>query len=52
MSKFVTFKALLKFIIAQKKFWLIPMLIVLVILSALVLFTENSVLAPFIYSLF
>lgn len=52
MSRLSTFSELLKYIVAQKKFWLIPIIIVVVILGALVLFTENSVLAPFIYSLF
>lgn len=52
MSKFVTFKSLIRFLITQKKYWLIPIIIVLVILGTLVVFTENSVLAPFIYSLF
>ncbi|WP_296381244.1 DUF5989 family protein [Winogradskyella sp.] len=36
----------------QKKYWLIPIIIVLVLLGILVVFTENSVLAPFVYSLF
>ncbi|WP_296357254.1 DUF5989 family protein [Winogradskyella sp.] len=52
MSKLKTFKALIKFIISQKKFWLLPIVVVLVILTSLILFSENSVIGPFIYSLF
>ncbi len=52
MSKFATFKSFIRFLMTQKKYWLIPIIIVLVIFGALVLFTENSVLAPFVYSLF
>nr|WP_244543022.1 DUF5989 family protein [uncultured Aquimarina sp.] len=36
----------------QKKYWLIPIIIVLVLLGALLVFTENSVVSPFVYSLF
>ncbi|WP_299887555.1 DUF5989 family protein [uncultured Lacinutrix sp.] len=52
MSKYQTIKQLGVFLIEQKKFWLIPIIIVLVLLTALVLFTENSVIAPFVYTLF
>jgi len=51
-SKFKTFISLLGFLNKRKKQWLIPIIIVLVILAAIVVFGENSVVAPFIYSLF
>ena len=41
-----------EFLKFRKKFWLMPILIVLVLLSALIVFTETSVIAPFIYALF
>ena len=36
----------------RKKWWLGPILTVLVILGLLVVFTQGSVVAPFIYTLF
>lgn len=36
----------------RKKYWLWPVFIILLLLGALVVFTEGSALAPFIYSLF
>lgn len=41
-----------EFLKFRKKFWLMPILIVLVLLSAIIVFTETSVIAPFIYALF
>ncbi|MHB8880873.1 MAG: DUF5989 family protein [Thermodesulfovibrionales bacterium] len=40
------------FIMTSKKFWLLPVIIVLLALSALIVLTESSALAPFIYALF
>jgi len=40
------------FMRARKKFWLLPIIIVLVLLGALIVFTESSAVAPFIYALF
>lgn len=36
----------------RKKFWLAPVIIVLLLFSALVLVAELSVVSPFIYTLF
>ena len=36
----------------RKKFWLLPIIICLVLLSSLVVFTSGSAVAPFIYTLF
>ena len=40
------------FIKVRKKFWLFPIIIILVLLGALIVFTESSAVAPFIYALF
>jgi hypothetical protein len=40
------------FMKVRKKFWLMPIIIVLVLLGALIVFTESSAVAPFIYALF
>ncbi|MFH2050695.1 MAG: DUF5989 family protein [bacterium] len=46
------FSELIYFLKTSKKWWLGPIMIFLVLLSVLVIFTESSALAPFIYSLF
>jgi len=40
------------FMKVRKKWWLAPILIILGMLSLLIVFTEGSALAPFIYALF
>ena len=36
----------------RKKFWLLPIIIVLVLFGGLVALTQGSAIAPFIYTLF
>lgn len=36
----------------RKKFWLVPIIAVLLLLGALIVFTQGSAVAPFIYTLF
>ena len=36
----------------RKKYWLLPILIILLLLSALIVMTQGSAVAPFIYTLF
>jgi hypothetical protein len=45
-------KDLWAFMRVRKKFWLVPMILVLVLLGALLFFAQTSVAAPFIYTLF
>jgi hypothetical protein len=40
------------FLRIRKKLWLLPMMLVMVLLGSLLIFTETSILAPFIYTLF
>jgi hypothetical protein len=42
----------LAFMKVRKKFWLLPIIIILVLLGVLIVFTESSAVAPFIYALF
>ena len=37
---------------ARKKWWLLPILIVLLVLGALLIFAQGSAVAPFIYTIF
>ena len=41
-----------EFMRVRKRYWLLPIVIVLGLLSALIVFTEGSAVAPFIYALF
>jgi len=41
-----------EFLRFRKKYWLLPIMIVLFLLGGLIVFTESSALAPFIYALF
>jgi len=36
----------------RKKFWLAPIIIMLLLLGTLIVMTEGSVIAPFIYTIF
>jgi len=46
------FKDLWLFMKERKKFWLLPIIIVLLLLGALIVFGSGSAIAPFIYTLF
>lgn len=41
-----------KFLRVRKKFWLLPLLSMIVIFGVLLVLAESSALAPFIYTLF
>ncbi|MBI5136244.1 MAG: hypothetical protein HZA24_02785 [Nitrospirae bacterium] len=45
-------KDLLAFMRERKKFWLAPIILVLLLLGALIVFSQGSAVAPFIYTLF
>ena len=40
------------FLRARKKFWLVPILVVIAILGGLIVFSEGTAVAPFIYTIF
>jgi hypothetical protein len=52
MNKISIFIELIQFLIKNKRYWIIPIIIVLLLLGMLLILTESSVLSPFIYSLF
>jgi hypothetical protein len=52
MGKAEFLKELWQFMMARKRWWLLPILIMLILLGLLIVFTEGSALAPFIYTLF
>ena len=45
-------KDLWEFLKVRKKFWLAPIVIVLLVLGALIVLSQGSAVAPFIYTLF
>jgi len=52
MSKLSILKDLWDFLKTRKRFWLAPIIIILVLLSLLMIFAQSSAVAPFIYTLF
>jgi len=50
MSEFIM--ELWAFMKERKKFWLLPIIIALTLLGSLIVLTQGSAVAPFIYTLF
>ena len=40
------------FLKVRKKYWLAPLIITIVLMGALIVFSQGSIVAPFIYSIF
>ncbi|MFM9915221.1 MAG: DUF5989 family protein [Rhizobacter sp.] len=45
-------KELWNLIVQRKKYWLFPIIFVMLLVGGLLIFAQGSVLAPFIYTLF
>ena len=45
-------KEFLEFLKVRKKYWLLPILIILVIFGGLIILSQGSAIAPFIYTIF
>lgn len=41
-----------RFMRVRKKFWLLPIVVVMLLLGGLLVFAQGSAIAPFIYTLF
>ncbi len=52
MSKIAILSEFWHFLKHRKKWWLAPILIMLLLLSLLIVFTEGTAMAPFVYALF
>lgn len=52
MSKIGIIKEFWAFLRVRKKWWLTPIVLVLVLLGALIVFGHGTAAAPFIYTLF
>jgi hypothetical protein len=45
-------KEFIEFLKHRKKFWLLPIIVIMVLFGILLVTAQNSVVAPFIYTLF
>jgi hypothetical protein len=52
MSKISIVKEFWEFLRIRKRYWLAPIIVILVLLSILMFFAQSSAVAPFIYTLF
>ena len=52
MGKASVLRELWEFLKYRKKYWLVPIVFMLVLLGLLIVVAEKSVVAPFIYTLF
>lgn len=52
MSKFRLLHEFFEYLGHNKKLWLVPLIIVLILVAVVVLLSQSQALAPFIYSLF
>ena len=52
MSKLKVVREFLAFLGEQKKYWVAPIVIVLLLFALLLVFAQGSAVAPFIYTLF
>lgn len=40
------------FMRVRKKFWMLPIIVIMVVLGGLIILTQGSAVAPFVYTLF
>ena len=52
MSKGRVLSEFVQFLTQEKKYWLVPIVIVFVLFGLLIVFSQSSTVAPFIYTLF
>ena len=52
MNKFKVLQEFWQFLKQEKKYWLAPIIVVFLLLGLLIVFSQSSAVAPFIYTLF
>ena len=52
MSKGRVLAEFLQFLRQEKKYWLVPIVVVFILFGLLIVFSQSSAVAPFIYTLF
>tara|TARA_B100000745_G_scaffold179383_1_gene117502 strand:- start:713 stop:862 length:150 start_codon:yes stop_codon:yes gene_type:complete len=45
-------KEFLDFLFTRKKYWLLPIIIVLLLFGGLIIYSQGTAVAPFIYAIF
>ena len=52
MSKISVLSEFIEYLKVRKKYWLIPIIFSLLLIGALIVLTEGTAVAPFIYAIF
>jgi uncharacterized protein DUF5989 len=52
MPRMESMREIGRYLLRQKAYWLVPLLIVLILCGLLLIFASSSAVAPFIYTLF
>ena len=52
MSKSRVLREFFEFLRTEKKFWLAPIVVIFILFGLLIVFSQSSAVAPFIYTLF
>jgi hypothetical protein len=52
MGKGRVLSEFLQFLREEKKYWLVPIVVVFILFGLLIVFSQSSAVAPFIYTLF
>jgi drug/metabolite transporter superfamily protein YnfA len=52
MANKSVFREFWEFLKTRKRYWLLPIVMILLLLGGLIVFTQTSAVAPFIYALF
>lgn len=45
-------KQFVRFVLARKKYWLVPVFLIMLLVGGLLVFSKGSVVAPLIYTIF
>ena len=51
-AKMNFFLEIARFIMIRKKYWMVPILLVLIVFGGLIILSQGSAVAPFIYTIF
>jgi hypothetical protein len=52
MMKLQIIREMFQFLLERKKYWMIPLIVILILIGVLIIISEGSAIAPFIYTLF
>jgi hypothetical protein len=52
MERWRIFRQLIKYLWSRKKFWLVPIVVVFVLMGIVLVFSESTIVGSFIYTLF